>query len=125
MAKAHVKLPDGTVVRVEGTGQEISEFVQKLQGGGARARKGAQVQRVRHGQAGEKVSRPALVDLLGALIDGGFFKKKPQGLAAVKLALEEMGHCYPVTTLSGAMLTEVRKHNLRRLKQDKRWVYTE
>jgi hypothetical protein len=42
----------------------------------------------------------------------------------VKAALEEMGHHYPVTTLSGAMLRQVRKHNLRRVKQDKRWVYT-
>jgi hypothetical protein len=64
-----------------------------------------------------------LVDLITNLIDGGFFKK-PKDLAAVKGALEELGHHYPVTTLSGAMLRQVRKRNLRRLKQDKRWLYT-
>ncbi len=67
--------------------------------------------------------RVQLVDLIANLIDGGFFKK-PKDLAAVKGALEELGHHYPVTTLSGAMLRQVRKRNIRRLKQDKRWMYT-
>ena len=57
------------------------------------------------------------------LIESGLFKQ-PKDLGAVKAALEEMGHHYPVTTLSGAMLRQVRKRNLRRLKEDKRWVYT-
>ena len=34
----------------------------------------------------------------------------------MKAALEEMGHHYPVTTLSPTLLRQVRKRNLRRLK---------
>jgi hypothetical protein len=61
---------------------------------------------------------------LANLIDGGFFRKKPKDLSSVRTALEELGHHYPLTTLSGAMLRQVRRRNLRRLKQDKKWMYT-
>lgn len=125
MAKAQITLPDGTTVSVEGTADDITVFVQKLQGGSAApTRKSAKVRRSATQRSTTAKARPSLVDLIGSLIDGGFFKKRPQDLAAVKLALEEMGHHYPVTTLSGAMLQQVRRRNLRRLKQEKRWVYT-
>lgn len=117
MAKAQISFPDGTTVKLDGTPDEINAVVD-------RARK---VQETGHRSASVKTkvrSRPPqLVDLIANLIDGGFFKK-PKDLAALKGALEEMGHHYPVTTLSGAMLRQVRKRNLRRLKQDKRWVYS-
>ncbi len=125
MAKAQVKLPDGTVVAVEGTGGEIFEFVKQLQAGTPTARqKGTHDGTARRAPSRPSNSPPKLVDLLATLIDSGFFRKKPKDLAAVKLALEEMGHHYPVTTLSGAMLRQVRQRHLRRLKEDKRWVYT-
>ena len=117
MAKAQINFPDGTTVKLEGTPDEINAVVD-------RARK---TQKTARGSARVKVKNrsrpPQLVDLIANLIDGGFFKK-PKDLAAVKVALEEMGHHYPVTTLSGAMLRQVRKRTLRRLKQDKRWMYT-
>lgn len=117
MAKAQISFPDGTTVKLEGTPDEISAVVDR----------GRKTQETGRRSARVKVkarSRPLqLVDLIANLIDGGFFKK-PKDLAAVKSALEEMGHHYPVTTLSGAMLRQVRKRNLRRLKEDKRWVYT-
>src|SRR5437667_328199 len=75
------------------------------------------------GRTRKTVQRVQLVDLVDSLIDGGFFKT-PRDLAAVRAALAQMGHHYPITTLSGAMLRKVRRRELRRLKQDKRWVYT-
>ncbi len=117
MAKAQISFPDGTTVKLEGTPDEISAVVDR----------GRRTQETGRRSTMVKVktrSQPVqLVDMIVNLIDGGFFKK-PKDLAAVKAALEEMGHHYPVTTLSGAMLRQVRKRNLRRLKQDKRWVYT-
>jgi len=113
MAKAQIALTDGTNVRIEGTPDEIAVAVERLRQGSGKARRGAR----------SKVQRVTLTDLLGSLIDGGFFKK-PKDLASVKAALEEMGHHYPVTTLSPIMLRQVRSRNLRRLKQDKRWMYT-
>src|SRR2546425_11567205 len=118
MAKARINFPDGTTVNVEGTPDEISTVVGRARKAQETGRRGAKVR----AKAG---SRPLqLVDLVASLIDGGFFRKKPKDLAAVKTALEEMGHHYPVTTLSGEMLRQVRRRNLRRLKQDKRWGYT-
>lgn len=118
MAKAQINFPDGTTVKLEGTPDEISAVVDRGRKAQEAGRRGATVKVKARSQPLQ------LVDLIANLIDGGFFKKKPKDLAAVKAALEEMGHHYPVTTLSGAMLRQVRKRNLRRLKQDKRWVYT-
>lgn len=119
MAKAHISFPDGTTVKLEGTPDEISGVIDR--GRGKRdAKRGTARAKVKVRAASQRVQ---LVDLIANLIDGGFFKK-PKDLAAVKGALEELGHHYPVTTLSGAMLRQVRKRNIRRLKQDKRWMYT-
>jgi hypothetical protein len=116
MAKAHITTPEGISVKVEGTPKEIAEVLHDLKkaqksGGGPR-------------RAREERSGPVqLVDLVASLVDGGFFKS-PRDLAAIKLALEEAGRHYPVTTLSGAMLRQVRKRKLRRIKKDNRWFYT-
>jgi hypothetical protein len=118
MAKAHISFPDGTTVKLEGTPDEISAVVDRGRKTQESGRRSAKIKVKARSQPLQ------LVDLIVNLIDGGFFKKKPKDLAAVKAALEEMGHHYPVTTLSGAMLRQVRKRNLRRLKQDKRWMYT-
>jgi len=116
MAKAQINFPDGTTVKLEGTPDEISAVIDRRQ----------KMKEPKGRSAGGKIkarSKPQITDYIANLIDGGFFKK-PKDLAAVKVALEEMGHHYPVTTLSPTMLRQVRKRNLRRLKQDKRWVYT-
>jgi len=103
----------GLVVQLDGTPAEIAAVIedlkQKEEAGPATQRKG-------------KPGRVQLVDLIGQLIEDGFFKK-PRDLAGVKTALAEMGHPWPVTSLSGAMLDQVRRRNLRRLKDNKRWVY--
>lgn len=113
MAKADITLPDGIKVTLKGTPDEIAVTVARLKGNPGRA----------HRAPKGKTQRVQVTDLVGNLIDGGFFKK-PKDLASVKAALEEMGHHYPLTTLSPIMLRQVRKRNLRRLKQDKRWMYT-
>jgi hypothetical protein len=119
MAKAHITTPDGVTIKIDGTTDEIAALVAKFRSpvqiaarppvGGKNRRKGVQ--------------KVQLVDMIDSLLDGGFFKT-PRDLAAVRSALAEMGHHYPMTTLSGVMLRKVRKRGLRRLKQDKRWVYT-
>lgn len=114
MAKAQIMLPGGARVTLDGTPVEIAETLERLQ-------KSPTTKVV--GPRTVRPERMGLTDLISNLIDGGFFKK-PKDLASVKQALEEIGHHYPVTTLSGTMLGQVRKRNLRRLKQDKRWMYT-
>lgn len=126
MAKAQITLPDGVTVTVSGTPEEISAVVSRLQVG-LRPKKNAGPQT----RAGNSTSnhtrgttrRVQVTDLIEQLVESGFFKQ-PKDLAAVKAALEEIGHHYPVTTLSPTLLRLVRKRNLRRLKQNGRWVYT-
>ena len=118
MATAHIKRPDGTSIVIKGDPHEIAEVVRKIQGEGpAPDKKGrARVRQVSTGKS-------SLPDILISLLDGGFFKK-PKELAAVKTALAELGHVYPVTTVAPALLRLVRRRHLRRIKQDKRWFYT-
>jgi len=115
MAKAHITTKEGALITIEGTPAEVAAITEKL--GGAMApslQKGS-----KHRQSKLK---PTPMGLLGSLIDGNFFKK-PKDLAAVKVALEEMGHIYPMTTLSPILLRLVRKHQLRRIKEKNRWFY--
>jgi hypothetical protein len=113
MAKAKVTTKSGLVVQLDGTPAEIIAVVEDLK------------KKEEAGSAGKwkgKPGRVQLVDLIDQLIADDFFKK-PRDLAGVKTALAEMGHPWPVTSLSGAMLGQVRRRNLRRLKDRKRWVY--
>jgi hypothetical protein len=119
MAKAQITTPEGVTIKVDGTADEIAAVIAKLKKSPEQEPKA----KPRGKNRRKKIQRVQLVDLVDSLIDGGFFKK-PQDLAAIKSALEEMGHHYPVTTLSGAMLRKVRNRSLRRLKQGKLWVYT-
>lgn len=116
MAKAQITTPEGIKINIEGTSKEISAIVEDLQ-------KKAPEEGSTRRRAKAKSGPLLLVDLIASLKDGGFFKK-PRDLASVKSALAEMGHHYPVTTLSPVMLRQVRRRNLRRIREKGRWLYT-
>ena len=116
MAKAQITTPQGLHVKIEGTPAEITAVVHDLEQ--KNASKGSTTPRRRKIRAG----RTSLVDLIESLVDGGFFKK-PRDLGSIKGTLAEMGHHYPLTTLSPAMLRQVRKKNIRRIREQKRWLY--
>lgn len=118
MAKAHVVTKDGSKITVEGSPEEVAVLIARLKGHGESTRPSSGKTTPQRKSA----SKINLSDLIAELIDGGFFKK-PKELAAVKVALEEQGHFYPVTSLSPALLRLVRKKQLRRLKSNKRWLY--
>lgn len=116
MAKAQITTPEGITINIEGTSKEISAVVEDL-------KKNAVEAGPTRRRAKAKSGRVLLVDLIASLKDGSFFKK-PRDLASVKSALAEMGHHYPVTTLSPVMLRQVRKRSLRRIREKGRWLYT-
>jgi len=118
MAKAHIITAAGTKVTIEGTPNEVAALVRQLDRSSTRESKGKVT------PAAQRANRPKAgpVSLLSELIDGGFFKK-PKELSAIKHALEEQGHFYPVTSLSPVVLRLVRKRQLRRIKDKKRWLY--
>lgn len=112
MAKATMTLEGGATVMIEGSQEEVAALLARFQGrpqpqaGGVPARK----------------SKLGPMNLLHELIAGGFFRE-PKELGAVKAALAEKGHFYPVTSLSPLMVRLVRRRELRRLKEKNRWMY--
>ena len=117
MAKAHLTTKSGTIITIEGSPEEIAKLMSQFDGAPTKSEPRAAKRRQSSGAANDG---PA--GLLTGLIDDGFFKK-PKALAAIKAALEEKGHYYPRTTLSPLLIRFVRKKNLRRIKDKKRWVY--
>lgn len=123
MAKANIITKDGIKISVEGTPKEVADLVAQLKG---------DKQHLSHDKEHKKGSRQETPDktrstpinLMADLIDGGFFKK-PRELSAIKNALAEQGYHYPVTSLSPTALRLVRKRQLRRLKDKKRWLYVQ
>jgi hypothetical protein len=121
MAKAHLTTKTGTTIVIEGSRNEVAALVRQIEHGAktsGTSRSAPPTSRARRRQP-----KPTPNNLISTLIDGGFFRK-PKDLGAVKVALEEMGHFYPVTTLSPTLLRLVRRHQLRRLRDKKRWLYT-
>jgi|SRR5580658_1604528 hypothetical protein len=118
MAKAQIITPDGTQIKLDGTPGDIAQVLRDLKG--TMSPGPTSTKTTTHPK--QKNSKVQLVDLLASLIDGGFFKQ-PRDLASIKAALAEMGHHYPVTTLSPTMLRKVRTRALRRIKEQKRWMY--
>jgi hypothetical protein len=119
MAKASIKTKGGATIVVEGSPEEVAKLIRLFEDGPTERKEGAAKNR---GQLIHN-SKTSPTNLINSLIDGGFFKK-PKDLSEVKHALEELGHVYPVTSLSPALLRLVRQRQLRRLKDKKRWLYT-
>jgi len=117
MAKAHITTKSGASVTIEGTPKEVADVMAALESPTAAL---DTTHKKRVPTTGD--SKPTLINLIEDLVDGGFFKK-PQGLSAIKIALEEHGFYYPVTTLSPTMLRLVQKRQLRRVKSGNRWAY--
>ena len=120
MAHAKVTTADGISLDIEGTPEEVSAVVERLRQKRSAGTSGSQSS-VRKKAGRIKTQLPELVE---ALRIEEFFRE-PRGLGEVRTKLGEMGHHYPLTTLSGAMQTEVKKHRLRRFKQDAKYVYVQ
>jgi hypothetical protein len=118
LAKARLTTKTGTSIVIEGSAAEVAALVKQIEpeAGASKPRAGSRRRR--------EQPKATPINLISSLIDGGFFRKKPKDLAAVKGALADMGHVYPVTTLSPTLLRLVRSRQLRRLKEKKRWLYT-
>lgn len=119
MAKANIKTKEGTIIAVEGIPEEVAKIIQLIKSSSPERKTSIPKEKTSE----VRVSKISPVNLIGSLIDGGFFKK-PKDLSEAKHALEELGHVYPVTSLSPALLRLVRRRQLRRIKDKKRWLYT-
>ena|ERR1700730_4467319 len=118
MANAKISMPGGVSVEVDGTPDEVAAVVEKL-----RATQTSAFSPKRTGATPSK-GRGEIPGLILQLKSEEFFKT-PRGLSDVREKLGEIGHHYPVTTLSGAMQAQARSRNLRRFKQDGKYVYVQ
>jgi hypothetical protein len=120
MPKAVITTKQGSTVAIEGSHEEVLALVGLFDRGTAQSVDEGFV-RISKNSPSSK-GKPTLALLLSELIGGGFFST-PKKLNAVREALEEQGHFYPVTTLSPMLLRLVRKKELRRLKDKGHWTY--
>ncbi len=114
MPKAEIMSKDGTKIVVDGTPEEIARIIEDVRRKDER--------RVKRGQSEERGSSRTATDYILELREQGFFNK-PKSLGEIKDKLAEAGLIYPITSLSGVVLAQVRKKNLGRTKRDGVWGY--
>jgi len=124
MAKANIITKDGIKIMVEGTPKEVASLVAQLRSGQLHSTSDNRKKASDKQRSSDKGRLNTPINLIADLIDGGFFKK-PRELSAIKQALAEQGYHYPVTSLSPTALRLVRKRQLRRIKDKKRWLYVQ
>ncbi len=132
MAKANLVLPDGTTVTIDGTVDEVALLLERFSktGGASGAAKGRTSRAARSipdstgkgERQKSKSKRTGPTDYIRELIGDGYFKSKRE-IGSVKDRLEESGHIYPVTSISGPLFRLVRSRELRRVKEDGVWKY--
>jgi predicted transcriptional regulator YheO len=121
MAKATIKSRTGAVITVEGTDAEVSSILATYERTTVVGQAKEAIARSRVQKRNTK-KREGAADIIVALRETSFFDK-PKELAEIATALEEKGYLYRTTTLSGVVLGLVKKKELRRKKQEGRWVY--
>jgi hypothetical protein len=117
MALAKISMPGGISVEVDGTPEEVSSVLENLKSKHASASARSRAEK-------RKSGRGEIPGIILALKSDEFFKS-PQGLSDIQAKLGELGHHYPLTTLSGAMQTQCKNRNLRRFKQHGKYVYVQ
>ena len=122
MAKAHIVTVNGGTVNLEGTPAEIVALLKdlKIQ---AHPATGSPA-KTANSRTPKKKARTTINDLLDELIGEQFFKK-PKGLGDLKKQLANLGHHYPLTSLSGPLQGYVKKRKLRRFMDDGKYVYAQ
>jgi superfamily II DNA/RNA helicase len=118
--KAHVKTPEGIEIQLDGTSDELAAVLKDLKIKNQSPRSSGSTAKTRKAKKG-KQGVHALID---SLKQDGFFKK-PRTLNDIRLKLKDLGHNYPLTSLSGRMGQQVRKGNLKRFKENKKYVYAQ
>lgn len=130
MPKANLTLPDGTKVTIEGDPEEVARLLQMVSGSSEKTRQPRQTTKATRGKRtktqkpkgrGEREAAGPLA-YIRQIKKEGFFKQK-RTLSDVQKTLETRGYIYPVTSLSGPLLSLVRSRELGRLKEEGVWKY--
>ena len=119
MTKANIKTKDGTEIVIEGTPEEISKIMSIYKDKEISETPAKELKKFIKEKSS---SKPTITDTIREILAEGFFNK-PKSLAEVKQGLEEQGTFIPITTLSAIVLGLVKGKEIRRIKQEKKWVY--
>jgi len=115
MATAKINIPGGISVEIDGAPDEIVAVLDNV-------RCKETISQVTVGAFIKP--RGEISGLIASLKSEAFFQT-PRGLSEIQKKFAEMGHHYPLTTLSGAMQSHSQKRKLRRFKRDGKWVYVQ
>lgn len=118
MPKAVFTTEDGTKISIEGTPEEVRDLLTRLRPTGKQIKAG----KGRNASRNSKKTGPSMPDSIIELKVEGFFNK-PKGLADIKEKLASLGRIYPVTSISGTVLSLVKRRELGRVKEKGRWCY--
>jgi len=121
MPKATIKSKSGAVITIDGSESEIAKIVSAFEQSERVVRVRQRVSKMKV-ERKEQKKRQSAAELMIGLKEEGYFDK-PKALGDITQALEEKGYLYPVTTLSGVVLSLVKNKHLRRKKVEGRWVY--
>ncbi len=121
MPKATITTKTGTKIIIDGTPSEVKEMISHMAYIEGSPRKGAKWESARKSKQSKQKSNTA-TDIILSLSESGYFNKK-RSLLDIKVALEEQGMIYPVTTLSSVLIALVRRRLLGRVKDNKKWCY--
>lgn len=117
MAKADIVTPEGIKITLTGAPAEIAAVLKDIKSKGGTTRREVHKPKTKN-------NAPTIPNLIDELKKEGFFKKTKK-LGEVRNRLAELGHNYPLTTLSGAMQNEASKRRLRRFMQAGKYVYAQ
>ncbi len=123
MTKVEITKKDGTRIVIEGSEKEVKHIIDYVSTQTIPS-KHSKDQNISAERKLKRSSGSALSisDQIDELKEDGFFDG-PKGLADVKKALAERGMIYSITTLSGKLIEKVRKRDLGRIKENKKWMY--
>lgn len=118
MAKAQLTLQSGTKVVIEGSEEEVAKLLLLVDGPKMAPVKTSEKSLPKK----SGFAKTSLSDLIGNLVDEGFFKK-PTDLNSVKDALKQQGHYFARSAVPTQLLRLVKRRQLRRIKEDGQWRY--
>jgi hypothetical protein len=126
MAKANLVLPNGTTVAIEGTADEVavllSKFSQPAEVEPSKTQKRKKPRLSGGTVGGTKKKKDGPTGLITELAKEGYFKSK-RTISDIQKKLEELGHIYAITSISPCLTRLTKSRTLRRLKENKVWVY--
>ncbi len=116
-----LKLANGTEIHVEGDHEELEKVLKIFVSDPSRP---TEKQAVKKSSVTSTRSKKGPMTYVMSLKERQFFTKQKKSLDDVRKELDVGGHFYKSEDLGVTLLRLVKKGVLRRIKEDKKWLYT-